>query len=321
MQRRRQRIRVRPVAQEFFEDEIEINKFELTIPKDPKDRVFEGGEITTPQTWLNKWKPAEDQSRNWMKNFFFEKNSDYIFTRDQSFQDRVFEIEKHTNSRVYKDIENLAGGEYQTFADMAEELFKSVQQIDNHLKQTAQVRQPVEEEYYICQYVRTKWNRRDQILDEAIMMAILYEVNKQTGVLYIYFITRFWQGIDFLIDTQGKTFETYRQPKSDGVFSKVMTHAKEVGAKFLKIELATPGSRDLLLRRLLPTYFKSWHKEPRAELSTYQWFPMKYLTFQLCNTCIAQIATVGWENRSEVFCGKECALQKWNQSLLPVPHQ
>lgn len=313
MQRRR--VRVRPVAQEFFRDSIELYKFELIIPGDP---VFEGGEITTPQTWLNKWKSAEDQSRNWMKKFFFERNADYLFTRGESFQERVEEIAKHPGSRAFKDIENLAGGEDQKFADMAEELFKSVQQIDNHLKQTAQVRQTVEEEYYICQYVRTQWNRKNQILDEAIMMGILYEINNRTGVLYIYFITRFWQGIDFLIDTQKATFETYRQERSDVVFSKVMTHAKEVGAKFLKIELATPGSRDLLLRRLLPTYFKPWHMEPRAELSTYQWFPMKYLKFQLCNTCIAQIATVGWENRSEVFCGKECALKKWtkNKGLL-----
>jgi hypothetical protein len=293
-----------------YTDDVELYKFEATLPTDPKDQVFYGGEITTPRIWLDKWKHKEDISRAWMIPYFLANNDSAIAGRDDNFKTRVEDIRARPNSIAYKDIFNVSGGG--RFADMTELLFDKVAWVERRLEDRMIVDD--DDEYFIQQHVRIKWNRQKQIVDEALMMGIFFELNKRTKILYIHYITRFWQGIGFSISVQNTTFTTYGYGRygSEIVFAKVIEYAKEYGAKLLKIELATPGSRDLLRRRLLPKYFeKEWHVIPYAETEKDQTYPLKHLEFQLCNQCHARLATVGWENRKDVFCNSGCAQQKW----------
>jgi hypothetical protein len=304
---------MRPRIFQPYTDEVELYKFEATLPTDPKDQIFDGGEITTPRIWLDKWKQKEDKARAWMIPYFIWKKGSAVVGKSDDFKARIEEITKHPESNAYKDIRNVYGAGQ--FADMTKLLFDKVAWVERRLQDRMIVDD--DDEYFIQQHVRIKWNRQEQIVDEALMMGIFFELNKRTKILYIHYITRFWQGIDFSLNVPKTTFTTYSYGRygSEIVFAKVIAYAKEYGAKLLKIELATPGSRDLLRRRLLPKYFeKEWHIIPYAETYKDQTYPLKHLEFQLCNQCHTRLATVGWENRVEVFCDKGCAQKKWTQT-------
>jgi hypothetical protein len=90
---------------------------------------------------------------------------------------------------------------------------------------------------FITQFVRKKLNKRKDVVDEAIMVAILYEIDNHDNSMYVRVISRFLQGIDFQISAQKRDHTTYERVGSDMIFKRMLDTTKPLGIPVLKIEL------------------------------------------------------------------------------------
>jgi hypothetical protein len=273
-----------------FKDAIQIFKF-ANVTK--KAQIFGEYDSITPEDWLKKWSSKEGESERLFKQYFIFR-TEKIKDDSTGVKLRMKEIKYNKTSHVMKDISNMADANISTM------ILSTVSEMDDN---------GWDDEVYIVQHIRLKY-MEDKQITVAIMGAILCRIEDKT--LDISYITRFWQGIRFQIYEQEKTFETYERTSFDQLLSKALEIGKENGATLLKIELITRGSKELIERHLLERYTqKLWHKPPKVKEYDAQYFPLKYLEYPLCNQCFSQIATVGWENHTLVFCGKECAEKKW----------
>jgi hypothetical protein len=269
-----------------YKDEIETLQFwDQTIPSQSK---------ISPSDWINRWESKEKYSKNWLQEYFVDGKKDVIASKNTAFQSRLQAISNDgPNGRILRDIANLNDTEYST------SIINRVNKGNPHVV-------PM----FITQYVRRAYNTQNEIVFEAIILAINYTIQKKNEMLYINYITRFWQGIDFQLNLQERDNNTYERVSSDILFKQVLENAKRNNLKLLKIEIASEGSLQLLKRHLLPKFNKLWHR-PLKKTDTMQYFPLKYLEIPICSQCSLNIAAVAWENTSHYFCGEECARKKW----------
>ena len=273
-----------------FKDSIQIFRF-ASVTK--KAQIFGEYDTITPVDWLNDWIFKERKSEDLFKKYFIYRNAK-IDDDSTGVKSRMREIRYNTRSNAMKDITNMA------YSNISKMILSTVDEMNNN---------GWDDEVYIVQHIRAKYIK-DKEITSVIMGAIFFRIDDKT--LYISYITRFWQGIRFQIYEQEKTFETYERSDFDDLLSKTFEIGKEKKATVLKIELINRGSKQLLNDHLLERYKKKlWHKQPEVNEYEAQYFPLKYLEYPLCNQCFSKIATVGWENHTLVFCGKECAEKKW----------
>lgn len=281
-----------------------------------KDEIetLEFGKDISPSDWLNKWKPYEEVANEWLYKYFFENDDSHFNLYDDEFKLRMdtIKIEKelqHKEEQAKKqkrqvkitdDISNLTKNNIPSMImrEVKELQFKIRNQFDQNKE-------------FITQYVRRKYNKQGKVVAEAIMLAIYYEINMKNDTLYINYISRFWQGIDFQLDMQKRDYKTYERIPSDMLFKRVLENSKAYNAKVLKIQIVSEGSLQLVKRHLLPKFNKAWHKTPKIKDYDIQYFPLKYLEIPICSQCSLNIAAVAWENTSHYFCGEECARKKW----------
>lgn len=293
-----------------FKDEIQTLKFTMT--------GTDTGSVVAvkPSDWLAKWESKERDSKRWIDAYFTYAIKSIVNGRDEGFKDRVqgifnareeeeSQFEKPVSDiRVIREIDNM------TPKDISALLIEKVQKF-------SKFGMDITTDFFIVQLVRKKYNKQNNLVDEAIMMAIFYEIDRDDSrMVYIKYISRFWQGIDFQLDAQKRTHETYEHISSDVIFKRVLDNAKTYGCSVLKILIISKGSKDLLQRHLLERYFdKEWHKALKIHDEKDQHFPLKYLELRLCNECVTHLAKVGWKNTDYVFCGESCAKKKWKKGF------
>jgi hypothetical protein len=166
---------------------------------------------------------------------------------------------------------------------------------------------------FIAVETRVQLDYENNILDQAVVNAILFDW-VEGGIILIHYITRFFQGIIFQFRVEKKEPERYERFAVDKLFSFVMQQVKKIPNTFtIKIQLVSEGSKKLIEKHLLTTYFeKNIYKLPVVHDTDYQYFPVEYLQFQLCCQCMNNISFLKWEKQNKYsFCSIKCAQNKW----------
>jgi len=200
----------------------------------------------------------------------------------------------------------------QTYGNRALKDLINIQALDLPHKIAWYINKSLDVDLFIAVEKRVQSNEENNVTDQVIVNAIMFEREKDTIV--IHYITRFFQGILFQFHVENKNADEYERFSVDKLFSFVMEQVKKIpGVTTIKIQLVSEGSKRLIEKHLLSRYFQKKNKNlPVVHDTDEQYFPLKYLQFKLCSYCINNIATVKWENQDKYsFCDEECARLKW----------
>lgn len=266
--------------------------------------------VVKPSEWIKKYEGKEQDAFQWLFQYFIEKSGDEVIpNQDQDLIRRmralknargVEDLTQSSNIRVMSEMDNLASDGVSTA------MTSKIRYLTNPNFES-------ESKHYITQLTRKKLDKKGRVVDEAIILAIFYTIDEDDdSIVYVNYISRFWQGIDFQLRIQKRDHNNYEKIRSDAAFMHMLQKVKDFGAKVLKIEIISEGSKQLVERHLGPSYSaKLWHRRPKVKDSTKQFFPLKYMEYRMCNQCLSKVATVAWKDPDYAFCGKECAKIKW----------